>query len=145
MPYVKRDATGAVVAVSRDSTADICEEVPEGSAELAAFLGDGEAGRESIGQVANPGAVDQGVVGNFMASRFCRQGHLAALLPEVHETLMHKPCTRVEGACGSGGMAVSTAANATSLSALVMPVFSAIAATKSAFFRLTTSSFFFAA
>jgi acetyl-CoA C-acetyltransferase/acetyl-CoA acyltransferase len=71
-----------------------------------------EAGRESIGQVANPGAIDQGVVGNFMASRFCRQGHLAALLPAVHETLLHKPCTRVEGACGSGGMAVSTAANA---------------------------------
>jgi hypothetical protein len=50
MPYVKRDATGAVVAVSRDSTVDIYEEVPEGSAELAAFLGDGEAGRESIDQ-----------------------------------------------------------------------------------------------
>ena len=33
-----------------------------------------------------------------------------------------------------------TAAKATSLSALVMPVFSAIAETKSAFFRLTTSS-----
>jgi hypothetical protein len=29
---------------------DIYEEVPEGSAELAAFLGDGEAGRESIDQ-----------------------------------------------------------------------------------------------
>jgi acetyl-CoA C-acetyltransferase/acetyl-CoA acyltransferase len=71
-----------------------------------------EAGRESIAQVANPGAIDQGVIGNFMASRFAKQGHLNALLPAVHETLLHKPCTRTEGACGSGGVAVSAAANA---------------------------------
>ncbi|MHC4943854.1 MAG: thiolase C-terminal domain-containing protein [Planctomycetota bacterium] len=67
-----------------------------------------EAGRASLNQVANPDAIDQGVIGNFMASRFNRQGHLNALLPEVHEALLHKPCTRVEGACGSGGLAVST-------------------------------------
>jgi acetyl-CoA C-acetyltransferase/acetyl-CoA acyltransferase len=71
-----------------------------------------EAGRESVKQVANPEGIDQGVIGNFMASRFNHQGHLAAFLPAVHEGLLHKPCTRVEGACGSGGMAVSTAANA---------------------------------
>ena len=34
------------------------------------------------------------------------------MLPAVHETLLHKPCTRTEGACGSGGLAVSAAANA---------------------------------
>ena len=71
-----------------------------------------EAGRESVGQVGDPSAIDQGVIGNFMAARFNRQGHLNALLPAVHETLLHKPCTRVEGACGSGGLAVSTAATA---------------------------------
>lgn len=71
-----------------------------------------EAGRNSIAQIKNPDAIDQGVIGNFMASRFNNQGHLAALLPEVHESLLHKPCTRVEGACGSGGMAVSTGATA---------------------------------
>jgi acetyl-CoA C-acetyltransferase/acetyl-CoA acyltransferase len=71
-----------------------------------------EAGRESVKQVANPEGIDQGVIGNFMASRFNHQGHLAAFLPAVHEGLLHKPCTRVEGACGSGGMAVSTAASA---------------------------------
>lgn len=71
-----------------------------------------EAGRASIEQVANPDAIDQGVIGNFMASRFNRQAHLNALLPAVHEALLHKPCTRTEGACGSGGLAVSTAANA---------------------------------
>jgi acetyl-CoA C-acetyltransferase/acetyl-CoA acyltransferase len=71
-----------------------------------------EAGRASVAQVSNPDAIDQGVIGNFMASRFNRQGHLAAFLPAVHESLHHKPCTRVEGACGSGGLAVSTAVNA---------------------------------
>jgi acetyl-CoA C-acetyltransferase/acetyl-CoA acyltransferase len=71
-----------------------------------------EAGRESIKQVANPDAVDQGVIGNFMASRFNHQGHLNALLPAVHETLLHKPCTRTEGACGSGGVAVGAGVNA---------------------------------
>jgi acetyl-CoA acetyltransferase len=71
-----------------------------------------EAGRAAVAQVQNPAAIDQGVIGNFMASRFVNQAHLAAMLPAVHETLLHKPCTRTEGACGSGGLAVSAAANA---------------------------------
>ena len=40
-----------------------------------------EAGRASIAQVAHPEAIDQGVIGNFMAARFNRQGHLNAFLP----------------------------------------------------------------
>ncbi len=71
-----------------------------------------EAGRASIAQVANPEAIDQGVIGNFMAARFNRQGHLNAFLPAVHESLLHKPCARAEGACGSGGVAVENAAHA---------------------------------
>lgn len=71
-----------------------------------------EAGRNCIAQVSDPGALDEAVIGNFMASRFNNQGHLGAFLPAVHETLRHKPCTRVEGACGSGGLAVSTAVKA---------------------------------
>ena len=71
-----------------------------------------EAARKSVEQVSNPSAIDQGVIGNFMASRFNKQGHLNALLPEAFDGLLHKPCTRVEGACGSGGLAVSTAATA---------------------------------
>jgi acetyl-CoA C-acetyltransferase/acetyl-CoA acyltransferase len=71
-----------------------------------------EAGKEAMAQIPNPAAIDQGIIGNFMASRFVNQGHLNALFPAVHETLLHKPCTRVEGACGSGGLAVSTAATA---------------------------------
>jgi len=68
-----------------------------------------EAGKGCLEQVADPAAVDEGVIGNFMAARFNRQGHLNGFLPAVHEALLHKPCSRVEGACGSGGMAVSTA------------------------------------
>jgi acetyl-CoA C-acetyltransferase/acetyl-CoA acyltransferase len=71
-----------------------------------------EAGRASIEQVSSPDAIDQGVIGNFMASRFSKQGHLAAFFPAVHESLLYKPCTRVEGACGSGGLAVSTGVSA---------------------------------
>jgi len=71
-----------------------------------------EAGRASVAQVSDPDAIDQGVIGNFMAARFNRQGHLAAFFPAVHPSLLHKPCTRVEGACGSGGLAVSAAASA---------------------------------
>lgn len=71
-----------------------------------------EAAKMSLAQVTNPDAIDQGVIGNFMASRFNRQGHLAALLPEAYPGLLNRPCTRVEGACGSGGVAVTTATNA---------------------------------
>ncbi len=71
-----------------------------------------EAAKDSVAQVKNPGALDQGVVGNFMAARFNRQAHLGALLPEACGELLHKPCMRVEGACGSGGLAVIAAANA---------------------------------
>jgi len=52
---------------------------------------------------------DEGVISNFMAARFIKQAHLAGFLPMVCENLRYKPCTRVEGACGSGGMGITTA------------------------------------
>ena len=52
---------------------------------------------------------DEGVISNFMASRFIRQGNLAGFLPFMMESLKGKPCTRVEGACGSGGLGISSA------------------------------------
>jgi acetyl-CoA acetyltransferase len=48
------------------------------------------------------------VIGNFMASRFNRQGNLAGLMPMIDPALELKPSTRVEGACDSGGLAVYT-------------------------------------
>jgi acetyl-CoA C-acetyltransferase/acetyl-CoA acyltransferase len=67
-----------------------------------------EAGRGAIAQISAPEAIDEGVIGNFMAARFNRQGNLPGFIPTIHPSLEYKPCTRVEGACGSGGLALTT-------------------------------------
>ncbi|NCC72629.1 MAG: 3-ketoacyl-CoA thiolase, partial [Sphingobacteriia bacterium] len=58
-----------------------------------------------IGGAAN---VDESVIGNFMAARFNKQGHLAGFIPMVDPGLKFKPSIRVEAACASGGMALVT-------------------------------------
>ncbi len=68
-----------------------------------------EAGRGVLTQVGGGKNVDEGVISNFMAARFNRQGNLAALIPTIDPDLRWKPCTRVEGACGSGGLGLMTA------------------------------------
>ena len=65
-----------------------------------------EAGRETLKAIGGGKNVDEGVIGNFMAARFNRQGNLAAMIPSVDDALKGKPCIRVEGACGSGGLAL---------------------------------------
>lgn len=60
----------------------------------------------------SPGAVDRGVVANFLGECFARQGHLGAVLAGLHPELDGVPCTRVEAACASGGAAVISAAEA---------------------------------
>jgi len=65
-----------------------------------------EAGLGSINQIQNPEAIDEGVIGNFVAERFCKQGNLSGFFPMVHPTFQYKPCIRVEGACDSGGLAI---------------------------------------
>lgn len=65
-----------------------------------------EAGLGSINQTKNPEHIDEGVIGNFVAARFCHQGNLGGFFPMVHETFQYKPCMRVEGACDSGGLAL---------------------------------------
>ncbi len=67
-----------------------------------------EAGRGAIQQIGAAQHIDEAVIGNFMAARFCRQGHLAAFLPAIDPALRFKPCTRTEGACASGGLALYT-------------------------------------
>jgi acetyl-CoA acetyltransferase len=66
------------------------------------------AGAGTLAQIGDPGLIDEGVVGNFMAARFNRQGHLGSLMTIVHPTLEYKPALRVEGACASGGLALAT-------------------------------------
>ena len=68
-----------------------------------------EAGRGVIDQINDVNNIDEGIIGNFMAARFNRQGNLPGFIPYIHPALEYKPCTRVEGACGSGGLALFTA------------------------------------
>jgi acetyl-CoA C-acetyltransferase/acetyl-CoA acyltransferase len=67
-----------------------------------------EAGRGVLTQIPDPRVVDECVISNFMAARFNHQGNLAAMMPIIDPALQYKPSTRVEGACGSGGLAVMT-------------------------------------
>jgi len=68
-----------------------------------------EAGQGTLKQIGGGANVDEGIISNFMAARFNRQGNLAALIPSVDPALRWKPCTRVEGACGSGGLGLAAA------------------------------------
>jgi acetyl-CoA C-acetyltransferase/acetyl-CoA acyltransferase len=67
-----------------------------------------EAGDGVLAQINDPDVIDEGIISNFMAARFNRQGNLAGLIPTIHPSLEYKPCTRVEGACGSGGLGLYT-------------------------------------
>ena len=67
-----------------------------------------EAGRAVLAQIGDPALLDEGVIGNFMAARFNRQGHLGSLMTIIHPSLEYKPALRVEGACASGGLALAT-------------------------------------
>lgn len=65
-----------------------------------------EAGQGTLSQLGGAGKVDETVIGNFMAARFNKQGHLGAFAAMVDTNLRFKPSTRVEGACASGGLAL---------------------------------------
>jgi len=65
-----------------------------------------EAGRATLKMIGGAKNVDESVIGNFMASRFNNQGHLAAMIPSIDPELRYKPSIRVEGACASGGLAL---------------------------------------
>lgn len=68
-----------------------------------------EAGRKTLEMIGGGDNVDECVLGNFMASRFNKQGHLGGFFPMIDEKLQYKPAIRVEGACASGGLALVTA------------------------------------
>lgn len=67
-----------------------------------------EAGRAALAQTSGAEAINEGVIGNFMAARFNKQGHLGSLMTIVDPGLEYKPMIRVEGACASGGLALAT-------------------------------------
>lgn len=53
--------------------------------------------------------LDEGIIGSFMSGRFLKQANLAGFLPFMLPELVGKPCTAVEGACGTGGRAIAAA------------------------------------
>jgi len=68
-----------------------------------------EAGMGVLNQVGGGKFIDECVISNFMAARYNRQANLAAFFPMIDDSLRYKPAIRVEGACGSGGLALATA------------------------------------
>lgn len=71
-----------------------------------------EAGKGVIAQINDPSNIDEGVVANFMMARFNRQGNRPGFFPMIHPAFKYKPATGVEGACGSGGLALTLAIKA---------------------------------
>ena len=67
-----------------------------------------EAGQGVLKQIGGAKNVDEAVIGNFIASRFNNQANLAGFIPYIDEGLRYIPCTRVEGACGTGALALVT-------------------------------------
>ncbi len=67
-----------------------------------------ESGENTLKIIGGAGNVDECVIGNFMADRYCKQGHLNGFFPMVDKGLEFKPSLRVEGACASGGLALVT-------------------------------------
>ncbi|MFT7622052.1 MAG: acetyl-CoA acyltransferase, partial [Myxococcota bacterium] len=57
-------------------------------------------------------AIERGFVGNFAGQTFASQGHLGAMAPRAHKDLAGKPWTRLEAACASGGISITSAAEA---------------------------------
>jgi acetyl-CoA acetyltransferase len=67
-----------------------------------------EAGQGVLQQIGGATNVDECVVGNFIAARYNNQANLAGFFPFIDEGLRYKPCVRVEGACGTGALALAT-------------------------------------
>ena len=68
-----------------------------------------EAGQNVLKKIGGAQNIDESVISNFMAGRWNKQGHIGALVPYIDEGLRFKPSTRVESACSSGSLALTTA------------------------------------
>lgn len=65
-----------------------------------------EAGQGTLQQIGGAQHIDETAIGNFMAARFNKQANLPGFAPYIDEGLQWKPAISVEGACGSGGLAL---------------------------------------
>lgn len=68
-----------------------------------------EAGKGTLDQIGGGKNVDECVIGNFMAARFNKQANLPGFFPMIDKDLRYKSATSVEGACASGGLALTAA------------------------------------
>jgi len=68
-----------------------------------------EAGDGTLAQINDPKNIDEGVLGSFMMCRYARQGNRPGFIPMIHPALVNKPATGTEGACCSGGLALTVA------------------------------------
>lgn len=68
-----------------------------------------ETAKGTLSQISKA-AIDEGIIGSFMSGRFLKQANLPGFLPFMVPDLLGKPCTAVEGACGTGGRAIGMAA-----------------------------------
>ncbi len=67
-----------------------------------------EAGQAVLKMIGGAQNVDESVIGNFIGARFNRQANMAGFVPFIDEGLKYKPAIRVEGACGTGALALVT-------------------------------------
>lgn len=65
-----------------------------------------ETAKGTCQQIQNPD-FDEGFIGSFMSARFIKQANLPGFLPFMVSSLRGKPCTGIEGACGTGGRALA--------------------------------------
>lgn len=68
-----------------------------------------ETAQGTLSQIDPQAKLDEGIIGSFMAAQFLKQGNLPGFLPFMAPALLGKPCTAVEGACGTGGRAIAVA------------------------------------
>ncbi|MEX1012388.1 MAG: 3-ketoacyl-CoA thiolase [Waddliaceae bacterium] len=67
-----------------------------------------ETAKGTLAQINHP-EIDEGIIGSFMPGRFINQANLPGFLPFMVPELLYKPCTGIEGACGTGGRCISMA------------------------------------
>jgi len=67
-----------------------------------------EAGATTLKLIGGAQNVDETIISNFNAAQYNHQANLPGYAPFIDENLRYKPSTRVEGACGSGGLALVT-------------------------------------
>jgi acetyl-CoA acetyltransferase len=65
-----------------------------------------EAGKAVLNQIGGGKNVDESFIGNFISARFNQQAHLGGFFGMIDPELEYKPSLSVEGACGSGGLAL---------------------------------------